>query len=165
MFRRSTLTMVGLLLLSGLDGAANEADSPWIRGIFTGKSPRVVSLAETDAWQRASELASMTPGAFVLIGGGESMRPLYEPGTILVLQPCSYERLACGETALYRSHSGRVVAHVLITKARDGWRVAGLNNRMHDMEPVVKKNLVGIVIAAFRPLGTGAAMQVAATGR
>ena len=107
----------------------------------------------------------MTPGAFVLIGSGESMLPLYEPGTILVLQPCAYDRLACGETALYRNQSGRVVAHVLITKARDGWRVAGLNNRTHDMEPVVRKNLVGVVIAAFRPLGSGAAMQVAATGR
>ncbi len=167
MFRRVPL-LAGCLALvlsaaAGLHG--RETDDPWVRGIFTGKSPRPVQLVETEAWQRASELAGVTPGAFVLVGGGESMRPLYEPGTILVMQQCSYEKLACGQTALYRNHAGKVVAHVLITKARDGWRTAGLNNRIHDMEPVLAQNLVGVVIAAFRPLAAGGTGQLASTFR
>jgi hypothetical protein len=151
--------------LSGLVGAAHETDDPWVRGIFTGKSPRPLQMVESMAWQRASELAGAIPGAFVLVGGGESMQPLYEPGTILVMQQCSYEKLERGQTALYRSHSGKVVAHVLVAKARDGWRAAGLNNRIHDMEPVLAQNLVGIVIAAFRPLPGGDLIRIASAQR
>jgi hypothetical protein len=158
---------VGWLVLIAVCHArpTDELGDPWIRGIFTGKSPRAVVLAETDAWRRAGELAGITSGAFVLVGGGESMLPLYAPGTILVLRQCSYEKLERGQTALYRNRTGKVVAHVLIAKARDGWRVAGLNNRIHDMEPVRAENLVGVVIAAFQPLATSGAMQVASAIR
>ncbi len=100
----------------------------------------------------------------MLVGGGESMQPLYAPGTILVMQRCAYGKLERGQTALYRNQAGNVVARVLIAKARDGWRVAGLNNRIHDMEPVLERNLVGVVIAAFRPL-PGGVVRVASVQR
>ena len=63
-----------------------------------------------------------------------------------------------------RLEARKVVAHVLVAKVRDGWRVAGLNNRSHDMEPVLAENLVGVVIAAFQPLPT-ARVQLAALSR
>ena len=106
----------------------------------------------------------MTPKAFVLVGSGKSMQPLYAAGTILVLQRCAYDKLQSGQTALYRNKAGKVVAHVLITRARDGWRATGLNNRSHDMEPVVADNLVGIVIAAFQPLSGSRPVQFATFG-
>jgi hypothetical protein len=149
-----------LLLAAAPTRAADELQDAWVRGIFTGKSPRPVTVGSTEAWQNAQALAAQIPGAFVLVGGGSSMQPLYQPGTILVLQPRAYENLERGQTALYRNQAGKVVAHVLITKARDGWRVAGLNNRIHDMEPVVATNLVAVVIAAFRPVATSAAQPV-----
>jgi hypothetical protein len=133
-------------------GAAKEADANWIRGIFTGKSPRATTLAETEAWQRASVMAERTPGSFVLVGSGRSMQPLYTQGTILVLQKFPFELLERGMTVLYRNHASKVVAHVLVARGRDGWRAAGLNNPRHDGEPVSPENLVGVVIAAFQPL-------------
>lgn len=167
MFRRVSLLAgwlaIVLLSASGLHGREN--DELWIGGVFTGKSPRPVRVSETVAWQRASTLAEHTPGAFVLVGRGASMQPLYAPGTILVMQQCDYEKLECGQTALYRNKESKVVAHVLITKARDGWRVAGLNNRIHDMEPVLPDNLVGVVIAAFNPLPGSSAVRVAYLSR
>lgn len=164
MFRRAPWIFCGLLVLSGLVGSAREIDQPWIRGVFTGRSPRPVVAKETVAWQHAGALAAKTRGAFVLVGSGQSMQPLYAPGTILVLQACAYPQLQSGQTALYRNKAGKVVAHVLIAKARDGWRTAGLNNRIHDMEPVVADNLVGIVIAAFQPLPGSRIGQIAAAG-
>ncbi len=157
---------IGIVLLLSFAAASHaraieEAGDPWIHGIYTGKSPRPVVMEEIEAWKQASRLAETKPGVFVLVGGGKSMQPLYAPGTILVMQECPYEKLERGQTALYRNQAGKAVAHVLITKARDGWRVAGLNNRTHDMEPVLAQNLVGVVIAAFRPLATGRTMQVA----
>jgi hypothetical protein len=151
MNRRLAWCLSGLLVISALASQAGELANPWIRGIFTGRSPRPVALTESLAWQKASELAELTPGAFVLVGSGLSMQPLYASGTILVLQVQAYENLAPGQTALYRSHAHKIVAHVLIAKTRDGWRVAGLNNRIHDMEPLSRDNLVGVVIGAFSP--------------
>jgi hypothetical protein len=162
MFRRAPWALVGLIVFSGIAGAADETDDPWIRGVFTGKSPRAVALAETDAWQRASTVAEHTPDSFVLVGSGRSMQPLYAPGTILVLQQFPYELLERGQTVLYRNHARKIVAHVLVARARDGWRVAGLNNGRHDMEPVSAANLVGVVIAAFQPLPGPARVRVAA---
>lgn len=140
-------------LISGLfaSAAAREIDEAWIRGVYTGASPRPVVTSEPEAWQQAARIADHTPGAFVLIGSGHSMQPLYTPGTILVLQQLPFSRLKRGQTVLYRSKANKVVAHVLVAKARDGWRARGLNNRIHDMEPVRSENLVGVVVAAFKP--------------
>lgn len=165
MFRRAPWALVGLLALSALVGVARESDDQWIRGVFTGKSPRAVWLPETDAWQRAGTIAEKAPNAFVLVGSGQSMQPLYAPGTILVLQQFPYELLEPGQTVLYRNQARKVVAHVLVTKARDGWRAAGLNNRHHDMEAVQAANLVGVVIAAFQPLPDGTRVQIASLSR
>ena len=164
MFRRAPWLLTGVLLLSGLVGLAHESDDPWIRGVFTGKSPRPTVLSETEAWQRAGFLAEHTSRAFVLVGSGESMQPLYAPGTILVLQQCPYSQLQPGQTALYRNQAGKIVAHVLVAKAHDGWRTTGLNNRSHDMEPVVAQNFVGVVIAAFKPSPDSRNARVALVG-
>ncbi len=152
MFRRTPWILVGLIASSGVVGVAGETDDPWIRGVYTGKSPRAVALDETGAWQQASTFAEHAPNSFVLVGSGQSMQPLYAPGTILVLQRYPFELLERGQTVLYRNQANKVVAHVLVAKTHDGWRVAGLNNRGHDMEPVRAANLVGVVIAAFQPL-------------
>lgn len=152
------------LLFFGPWVQAKEADEAWIRGIFTGKSPRVVALAETEAWQRASTMAEHAPNSFVLVGSGRSMQPLYAPGTILVLQQFPFELLERGMTVLYRNQASQVVAHVLVARARDGWRTAGLNNPRHDMEAVSAANLVGVVIGAFQPI-TAARTPLAAIAR
>src|SRR5262249_44694435 len=115
---------------------------------------------EARANEQASMLAENTPASFVLVGSGLSMHPLYAPGTILVLQKRPFGELKRGETALYRSKQQKVVAHLLVAKTRDGWRVQGLNNAIHDMEPVSPENFVGVVIAAFQPIAPGRPMQL-----
>lgn len=153
MFRCSPVVWgsLALLIASATPLAAIER-SPWIRGVYTGSSPRPLVAMEEVAWQRASEIAENLPGGFVLVGSGRSMQPLYEPDTILVLRHLPFDELRRGQTALYRSRDGKVIAHVLVSKARDGWRARGLNNRLHDMEPVLSENLVGVVVAAFKPV-------------
>lgn len=131
--------------------------------MFTGRSPRPQLVAEPEAWRRVDEIVRTTPDTFTLVGGGESMQPLYPPGTILVLREVEFAELQPGQTAVYRNRAQRPVAHVLVAKARDGWRARGLNNAIHDPEPVVAENLIGIVFAAFTPTPTaGAAHRIAA---
>jgi signal peptidase I len=152
-----------LLLLIAVSTAKGR-DNPdlWVRGIYVGCSPRPVFADEPQAWQLASTCAEGTPESFVLIGSGRSMQPLYNPGTILVLRHLPYGELQRGQTVLYRNQANKVVAHVLVTKARDGWRTQGLGNASHDMEPVRGDNLVGVVIAAFSPLPGVNTIQLAA---
>ncbi|MFI5336860.1 MAG: hypothetical protein ACHQ5A_08755 [Opitutales bacterium] len=148
---RGKILLGCLLLILSVTARLPAAEDPWIHGVYTGRSPRPVELSERDAWLRASECAGRNHGAFVLVGCGESMQPLYPPGTILVLQTVPYARLQPGQTVLYRNRENRTVAHVLVARTRDGWRITGLNNPTHDMEPVHAGNLVGVVIAAFLP--------------
>lgn len=151
--RLTRLHTLGLIFLAlALSGHAyDETRDPWIRGIFTGRSPRAERCAEADAWRSAIELVSRTPGAFILVGTGRSMLPLYPAGTLLVLRDAEFSDLRSGQTVVYRNTRERAVGHVLVAKARDGWRVRGLNNRNHDLEPVTDGNLIGVVIAAYQP--------------
>lgn len=142
-----------------IGGAFDETQDPWIRGVFTGASPRVEQAEAATAWEHAERRALESSDAVVLLGTGRSMLPLYPPGTILVVRQVGYDQLRCGQTAIYRNRGNRTVAHVLITKARDGWRARGLNNKWHDMEPVRAENLLGVVIAAYRPAGEGARLS------
>ena len=160
MFRCRLIIGCGMMALSAVTGLTNETASEWIRGLYTGQSPRQITAGEMEAWQQASTLAENTPAAFVLVGSGESMDPLYRPGTILVLRQLPYAELKRGQTALYRSKQHKVVAHLLVAKARDGWRAQGLNNRIHDMEPVCADNLIGVVIAAFQPATSDRSMPL-----
>lgn len=164
MFRR-VLQCLGVVSVLFVGASAREIDDVWIRGVYTGASPRPVVTSEPEAWQQAARIADHTPGAFVLVGSGRSMQPLYTPGTIMVLQKLPFHLLKRGQTVLYRSKENRVVAHVLVAKTRDGWRVQGLNNRIHDMEPVQADNLVGIVVAAFRPSAPGRPVSLASLRR
>jgi Peptidase S24-like len=159
-FRR--ILVVISVALAALRATAGLADENWIRGIYTGLTPRAVELPEHEAWRRATDLAARSEGSFAVVGTGRSMLPLYQPGTILVLAPCDFVALRRGQTAVYRNERQRLVAHVLIAKARDGWRVSGLNTRWHDMEPLVEEKLFGVVVAAFKPAQAAGTVQLAA---
>ncbi len=166
MVRQTWRWLLGVLILAGLTAPLSarydETRSDWIRGIFTGNSPRARTLPEAEAWRQAIDLVDATPGAFILVGTGRSMQPLYPAGTILVLRDGDYTDLRRGQTVVYRNRDRRAVGHVLVAKARDGWRVRGLNNRTHDPEPVVNGNLVGVVVGAFHPeRGTGTQVATA----
>lgn len=163
MFRVGPSLLGVLFLVSTAAGLSREPDARWIRGIYAGESPRPVVKPLAEAWREASTLAGRTPDSLVLVGGGTSMQPLYQPGTILVLRQTPYSGLKRGQTVLYRNRQHKVVAHVLVARTRDGWRAQGLNNPRHDMEPILADNLVGVVFAAYAPLASEALIEVAST--
>lgn len=151
----------GLVLTCAAIAASASEPDVWIRGTYTGASPRPVTAHAAQAWQQANALAERTDRAFVLVGSGDSMRPLYRAGTILVLRQIPFGRLQLGQTVLYRTGQRKVVAHVLVARGHDGWRARGLNNPQHDMEPVQPDNYVGVVIAAYQPTESVATVRLA----
>lgn len=144
-----------LLLLGSVVSAASGplvGTDRWIAGVYIGRSPRPLIADAAAAWQLADELARQTDGAFVLVGEGDSMNPLYAAGTILVLREVPFTALQRGQTVVFRNIRQRAVAHVLVARTRDGWRTQGVNNAKYDPAPLAADNLVGVVIAAFVPL-------------
>jgi hypothetical protein len=154
---RCVSLLVSLLAAASLGASERATADAWIRGIFTGNSPRPVEVTDANAWDQAQAAARASGDALVVLGSGRSMQPLYPSGTVLVLRPIAYEKLRPGQTAVYRNQATKAVAHVLVTRTRDGWRARGLNNRQHDMEPVRPGNLVGVVVAAYLPTRLAAA--------
>jgi hypothetical protein len=143
------LALPGLLLVTP---AAAKLSPPaqWIRGIYVA-SPAPDVIPRSLAWQRAEALARLRPGATVLHGSGASMEPYYPSGTLLVVAPAPFTELTRGQTVIYHNRQGRPVAHVLVARCPDGWRVAGLNNPRPDADGVRADNLLGVVIAAITP--------------
>jgi Peptidase S24-like len=147
-FARNLLVLVALV--STLQ--ATEGSRDWIRGIYTKGSPAPKRIPSSLTLSEAQALAAQTGGCSVITGRGNSMAPLYPDGTVLVVAQRPYDALERGMTVVYRNRANRSVAHVLVARANDGWRVTGLNNRNHDGEGVDASNLVGVVIAAFQPV-------------
>lgn len=150
-------TLIGILLLwvSGLPLAASTDSTrnpvQWVRGVYVAESPAAApvpaSIAESVARTRAREL-----GGVAVPAAGRSMLPLYQSGTIMVIAPVDYDDLKRGQTVIYQNREGRHVAHILVAKCRTGWRVTGLNNRLHDGQGVTPSNLRGVVVEAFQPV-------------
>ena len=154
---RGAILLLSLLAAASPSAAERTAEASWIRGIFTGHSPRPIEVSDGEAWQHAQAQARAAGDALVLLGSGRSMQPLYPSGTVLVLRPVAYDQLRPGQTAVYRNQATKAVAHVLVARTRDGWRARGLSNHRHDMEPVRPGNLLGVVVGAYLPTRPAAA--------
>tara|TARA_R110002111_G_scaffold10545_1_gene33906 strand:+ start:279 stop:770 length:492 start_codon:yes stop_codon:yes gene_type:complete len=122
-------------------------------------SPAAQFAAPSTARLKAYQIAVSLPGAYVVEGKGRSMQPLYQSGTLLVVQPTPFEKLSRGMSVVFQSRN-RSITHVLVAKTKDGWRTTGLNNRRHDYVTVNSENIRGVVVAAFTPVtGTSVAMR------
>jgi hypothetical protein len=93
------------------------------------------------------------PGA--LWGTGESMQPLYAPGTALVIGRHDFEKLKAGMTVVYLNAHGRRVAHCIVGETRGGYLLQGVNNGEEDAELLTEDNFIGVVVAAYASSGTG----------
>ncbi|HRJ45996.1 MAG: hypothetical protein RLZZ129_1652 [Verrucomicrobiota bacterium] len=142
---------MGILLWGLLTSiaAAQLAPSDYIGGHYVAKSPAAEFKPGSEARRLAAKLATHLPGAFVVQGKGRSMQPLYPHGTLLVVQPVPYEKLARGMTVVFRTPDNQSLAHVLVARTADGWRTSGLNNRRADFIPVQADDIRGVVVAAF----------------
>lgn len=147
----------GFAALAGLlvfGGCASEPSAP-AAAALTAKPTAAVratpsaNVSKLQAWRDAELIASLAPGRTEVMGTGDSMKPVYGENTILVLSKIDFNDLKAGMTVVYLNGRGRHVAHQLLVRERDAWRVQGLNNRDEDIERVTRTNLVGVVYASL----------------
>lgn len=99
----------------------------------------------------ADECARHIAGAQTFYGVGESMVPLFQPNTAIVVQRVNVSKLKVGMTVLYLKKTGFMVAHPIIERTRKGLLVQGLSNYEPDEELVTDDNIVGVITHAFSP--------------
>jgi len=125
-------------------------DDPRVKS-YIALSPVAVVLPKEKLRQAAEYYARLRPNAVVLKGDGEGMMPLYAPGTLLVMEPISYDDLKEGMTAVYREPDGTRVAHYLVVLMPDGWTTRGLNEKSDNLNPMTRDNYIGVIVMAFAP--------------
>lgn len=136
----------------GLAGCSSDS-SPAPQGANPQATPLAAKVApsstvdKVQAWKDASKVAERKQGGIALIGGGESMNPVFGENTMLVVKPIDFEKLKAGMIVVFINRHGRRVAHVLVKKERGGWVAQGYNNQETDGELVTPQNLVGFVYA------------------
>lgn len=129
------------LLLAGCETVSESAPA--------GTPTPSANVKKYQAWKDAEMLAQRQTGREALVGGGDSMKPIYGDNTMLVVTPIAYDDLQPGMTVVYTNRRGRRVAHQLLEKLSEGWRVQGFNNAEEDSELVTPQNLIGVVYASL----------------
>ena len=143
--------LAGLWVVLFLAGCTS-APTPGAIGVPSAEfSPVAELVAPRDAWRLAQAYAREHRGAEVMVGSGDSMRPVYGDRTVLVVQPVATAELKPGMTAVFIGDRGRPVAHLLMEKTAHGWRAMGAGNRECDGTLVRADNLIGVVIRAYDP--------------
>ena len=153
--RKLVLFLLLLLVASAVHATTTPAPRKvaWIKGIYVAESPTPQPIPSPLLWAQAESRAKALRGT-TLRGSGNSMLPLYQPGTVLVIAPVPFDELKRGQTVVYFKERNQPVAHILIAKCKDGWRVTGLNNQGHDAIGVTAENLFGVVAEAYQPIAT-----------
>lgn len=144
-----------MILLAAVAGFAARAHAhdDYMMGMYVGRCPEPRHASFQQAWDLAESAAASDRSAFVVVGSGPSMEPLYPSGTVLVVRRVPYASLKSGSAVVYVNREGKPVLHVLVALTSDGWRVAGLNNPGADPGGVDAKNFAGLVVRAFIPDG------------
>jgi hypothetical protein len=141
---RTYLVPVFGIMLMFWSGCASGGESP-----APSKPVPGTDVSRIDAWMDAEKIAARDEGRVTVVGAGNSMKPIYGEGTVLVLAKIDYDALREGMQIAYMSSRGRRVVHVLLDRDKRGWRVQGLNNEIEDAERVTPYNLIGVVYASF----------------
>lgn len=87
---------------------------------------------------------------------GDSMRPFFDSGALLVAKPIDLAALRPGMIVVYENDERKRVVHQVIRAVSGGWEVRGANNVRADRSLVTSGNLRGVVYGVFHALGSSA---------
>jgi len=107
--------------------------------------PPSAPVGESEAMRTARMLQRGSMGRFTALGSGDSMRPIYGDGTVILYQQVPFDELEKGMTVAFRNRKGVTVTHKLVGRNGYGWMAKGLNNRRVDADRVTPQNLLGVV--------------------
>ena len=107
-----TAVFFGAMFASTIASAGIKSDRQLAAIITQTPAPQIV--AEGSQMKTAEQAAAVISGAQTFWGIGESMQPLYNPNTAIVVRPIAYNEIKKGMTLVYTKRNGHVVAHSVI---------------------------------------------------
>ncbi len=158
---RHTAAFLGAILAATFASAGIKNDRQLAAIITQTPAPQIVE--EGSQMKTADHAAAALVGAQTFWGIGESMQPLYNPNTALVVQPIAYKNIKKGMTLVYTKRNGHVVAHSVVGEDAQGYVVQGVNNDQADRESVNERNLIGVVVAAYAASDSELRIELART--
>jgi hypothetical protein len=127
-----------------------------IRLTQSGATPAAKLATVREAWREAQAYIADRPGADMMLGIGDSMKPLYENRTLLVTELKPVGQWRPGDTVAFTGDHGWPVAHMLYAKTADGWRAVSVARGEFDAALVTTGNYLGTVTKAYALLPIGA---------
>lgn len=142
-----------IVLLMGFiaGGCATSTTSALTGPVDTSFSPEPITMPLRAAWEQALQDASQLKGGDVVVGSGDSMSPLYQHRTVLVIEAQDYDALKVGMTVVFYGDQGFPIAHILVEKTKTGWTTVGVGNSRLDRNRVTTRNYVGTAVKAYSP--------------
>lgn len=148
---RSVFLLILTCLLTGCQGASDRTSDSHLDHEMT---PVPILVAQTHPWKRAQEIANEVPNSDVIVGHGDAMLPMYQDGTVLVVQKLELEHLRPGMTVVFYEE-GEVGyefrARLLVKKImNETWELTGSTvNSQNSMQQMSQENYIGTVVAAL----------------
>jgi len=142
-----TAVFIGAMFAAAVANAGIKSDRQLAAIITQTPAPQIVT--EGSQMRIAEQAAAAISGGQTFWGIGESMQPLYNPNTAIVVRPIAYQDIKTGMTLVYTKRNGHVVAHSVVGEDAHGYVVQGVNNDQADRESVNERNLIGVVVAAY----------------
>ncbi len=155
------VVFLGMIFATTVASAGIKSDRQLAAIITQTPAPQIV--AEGSQMKIAEQAAAAMTGAQTFWGIGESMQPLYNPNTAIVVRPIAYRDIKKGMTLVYTKRNGHVVAHSVIGEDAHGYVVQGVNNDQADRESVNERNLIGVVVAAYAASDSELRIELART--
>jgi hypothetical protein len=139
------------LVSLGWSGCSTTSALRYSPSAVAAMSPAAEVVHPFEAMSLAKKYVAANPGTDFLVGSGDSMLPLYQDHTVVVMKKIAVGDLKAGMTAVFLGDSGHPVAHVLVARTSDGWVAQGVGNAAPDATLVSADNLMGVVIKAYEP--------------
>lgn len=161
-FCRAVASVLATVVITSGVGCATSTPpaEAAVRMKLAALSPEAEVVPPRETWSRAEAYADAHAGCEVLVGRGNSMLPVYQDRTVLVVERLAMGKLQSGMTVIFTGQRGWPVAHVLLEKGPRGWRTMGLGNDEPDLTTVRHDNYIGIVVKAYAPVAPSVVARV-----
>lgn len=136
-----------------------------LAGVFTTNAAPKSSATFEKALQDAEMIASMSPAWSVHRTTGKSMGDFFGDNSLVLVQKASLSDLRVGMMVVYRSTSGELISHKVVSHSGTSVQTMGVANWKMDPEPVTDDMIVGTVFGVFHTAGVPAGPVYASNGR
>jgi hypothetical protein len=132
--------------------------------VFTANAAPKSSAPFEKALKDAEMVASLNPAWSVHRTSGQSMGDFFGDNSLILVQQASLADIRVGMMVVYRSASGELISHKVVSHNGTSVQTMGVANWKADPEPVTDDMIVGTVFGVFHSAGAPTGPVYASNG-